>query len=494
MKPLLLTLLLPVLCACFAPHSLPQTPATAAPATKVPLLSAEALQADFDLLFDGLRSAHFELFARRSETEYRALHAQMRAQMTQPMSLTDAQLQFQRFVAYGRVAHARIELPTEPWSRFREAGGRAFPLSFRVVGEAVHVLDNYSGHDALATGARVLAVDGEPALAWLHRMGDLVSADSDYLLEVQLERTLPMLVWLQRGEVDGFELEVEGAAGERERLRLPARTRTEALASEQKQPPRFALDFNVRAATGLDDGIAYLRPGPFYDNRDGADGPWDPSAFRLFIDRAFVDFRSARATRLLIDLRDNPGGDNSFSDHLLAYIANRPFRFAREFDMRASPQTRAAFAARIAEEGDVSSITARLQAAMAGVPDGAAVKFEIEATPPREEGRFEGQVFALINRHSYSNAVMVAATLQDYGFGTLLGEETADLGSTLGAMERFILPRTGFSVGYPKARILRPNGNPQPRGVVPEVRIVTPLNASSEDEVLEQALQWIRAS
>jgi C-terminal processing protease CtpA/Prc len=250
----------------------------------------------------------------------------------------------------------------------------------------------------------------------------------------------------------------------------------------------------VRAATGLDDGIAYLRPGPFYDNRDGADGPWDPSAFRLFIDRAFVDFRSARATRLLIDLRDNPGGDNSFSDHLLAYIANRPFRFAREFDMRASPQTRAAFAARIAEEGAVSSITARLQAAMAGVPDGAAVKFEIEATPPREEGRFEGQVFALINRHSYSNAVMVAATLQDYGFGTLLGEETADLGSTLGAMERFSLPRTGFSVGYPKARILRPNGNPQPRGVVPEVRIATPLNASSEDEVLEQALQWIRAS
>jgi C-terminal processing protease CtpA/Prc len=94
----------------------------------------------------------------------------------------------------------------------------------------------------------------------------------------------------------------------------------------------------------------------------------------------------------------------------------------------------------------------------------------------------------LVNRHSYSNTVMVAAIVQDYGFGRVIGEETADLASTYGAMETFALPRTGIVVGYPKARILRPNGDARARGVIPDVAIETPVVPSREDVVLERAL------
>ena len=83
----------------------------------------------------------------------------------------------------------------------------------------------------------------------------------------------------------------------------------------------------------------------------------------------------------------------------------------------------------------------------------------------------------------------VAAIVQDFGFGTVLGEETADLASTLGAMEQFTLPRTGIEVGYPKARILRPNGDARPRGVVPDIAIDTPIVAGTEDVVLHRALE-----
>jgi len=52
---------------------------------------------------------------------------------------------------------------------------------------------------------------------------------------------------------------------------------------------------------------------------------------------------------------------------------------------------------------------------------------------------------------------------QDFGFGTVLAEETADLASTYRALEKFTLPGTGIEVGFPKARILRPSGDPSPR-------------------------------
>lgn len=96
--------------------------------------------------------------------------------------------------------------------------------------------------------------------------------------------------------------------------------------------------------------------------------------------------------------------------------------------------------------------------------------------------------YVLVNRHSYSNAVLVAATIQDFGFGKILSEETADLASTYGALEKFTLPNTGPEVSIPKARILRPNGNAAARVVIPDVAIATPLVTGEQDIVLQQAL------
>jgi hypothetical protein len=80
------------------------------------------------------------------------------------------------------------------------------------------------------------------------------------------------------------------------------------------------------------------------------------------------------------------------------------------------------------------------------------VRHAIPLVEPREGRRFTGAVCLLINRQSYSNAVLVAAIAQDYGFATVIGEETADLASTFGAAEKFTLPGTGIEVSFPKAR------------------------------------------
>lgn len=127
-----------------------------------------------------------------------------------------------------------------------------------------------------------------------------------------------------------------------------------------------------------------------------------------------------------------------------------------------------------------------------GQSPGSVVRYEIPLVTPRAEPRFQGRVHVLVNRHSYSNAVSVAAMVQDYGFGRVLGEETADLASTLGAMEHFSLENSGLSVGYPKARILRPGGDPAPRGVVPDRVLPHQIVEGPEDPVLQAALDYVR--
>lgn len=309
-----------------------------------------------------------------------------------------------------------------------------------------------------------------------------------------LEFSFPRLVWLEVGPKDAFDL-VLARDGERLRVRTPARTGPEAARFLASQPAGLDLSEPLREAKMLDDGLAYLRPGPFYNAEAQAEADmFDARAFVAFIDAAFQDFLARDARVLLIDLRNNPGGDNSFSDPMLAWFADRPFRFFSEFKVKVSPEATAANQARLdhdpASAVGVSGQYARLYGAAS---PGDIVDLDLAFAQPRAGRRFEGRVYLLIDRHSYSNTVSVAAIAQDYGLGVVMGEPTSDMATTYGAMETFNLQRTGIVVGFPKAHIIRPNGDRRSHGVDPDIVLPSPLTQTSADEVLQAALAAVRA-
>lgn len=450
------------------------------------LWSAESVQEEFDELYRKLRASHYDLFANRPREEYDAEFELMYGTFSRSMTRAEIQEQFQRFVALGNVAHAKIDPSVDAWERFRDDGGRAFPAYFRVIDDRVFVNEVAGGH-ALSVGDEVQSVDGTPALAWLAVLRAQVSADSDYLAHTLMENLLPLLVWQEWGERERFSLSVMRGA-EVVDIDVPALSRSDTDASATD---RFFLDWNLREARMLGERLAYLRPGPFYDNRPDAVSPWDSTSFRAFVDDAFVSFGKAGAETVLIDLRNNPGGNNDFSDHLIAWFADKPFRFSDSFHIRVSEAAIEANHARLALQAeDEHSVSNDLAVLYGEHEAGNLVEYAIALTAPRTGQRFDGEVFMLVNRHSYSNAVSVAAIGQDYGFATILGEATADLANTYGAVEHFVLPRTRIDVTFPKARILRPSGDIASKTVIPDVLIPTPL-ASQRDTVLEKAIEII---
>ncbi len=458
-----------------------------------PLFSAEIVRADFDELYERMRASHYDLYARRPQVELDRLHAAMRASLNEPLDATQVATRFQRFLAFGAIAHARIDFPREAFERWRQSGGRLFPLAVRVVDGRTHVTANWSGESRIAPGDEILSVGALPAAKWLEQLTAQLSADNSYMANTMLEFSLQRLVWLDSGGPVSMEMRLQRAGRRPFAVALPLRTNAEIAAERERSAQPFELSWEAREYRMLGDGLAYLRPGPFYDADPDAASPWDPREFSDFIDRAFRSFAAARATALLIDLRDNPGGDSSFSDLMLNWFATRPYRFASSFRIKVSEAAVAANRRRIEAAGDRPDATSlKFAAAYAGRRVGEIIDFEIPMSQPRMDERFAGRVFVLINRHSYSNTVMVAATVQDYGFGTVLGEETSDLASTYGAMEEFELTRTKVKVGFPKARIVRPNGDIAARGVIPDETIRTPIVPTTQDVVLQEAERLIR--
>jgi hypothetical protein len=455
------------------------------------LVPVEAARADLTALYKGLKSAHYDLYVNRSRQDYDARFKETMAAIDAPLSRYQLYLALQKFTAYGNVAHARIDFPAQVYGSFRENGGKAFPIYPRIVAGRAYVGEDYSGSDDIAPGDEILSLDGVPMSEWLNRTASYISADTPYIAHSLLESSFPMYLWVEVGERERFTISIRKSSGQEQQVGIPALTHAELIAAVENAPKVFSLDFNQREARMLTDGVGYLRPGPFY-NAEDPEHVWNNSAFVAFIDNAFGTFLEKDAHSLVIDLRNNPGGDNSFSDPMISWIADKPFRFASKFLVRSSDEAAASNQARLDASPDAAEGVSGLYAkAFATTPRGQTFEFDIPLAMSRQGARFGGKVYVLVNRNSYSNAVSAAAIFQDYGWGEIAGELTADFATTYGAMETFTLPNTGFKVGFPKAFIIRPSGDERPGGVQPDIVIETPVVASEKDVVLTRLLEDI---
>lgn len=472
-------------------------PAVAEPVSAPPRRFTPAeLRADFTAMYKGLQSAAYDLYAFTPKAELDRAYRDTLARLNKPMTMLKAQIRFEEFASLVHMGHARVAFPYAVWGQYLKEGGKAFPFTIRVVEGKTTIALNQSGLEAIARGDEILEMNGAKMPDWLNRGERHVSAETPYMAHSLMEYDFPMYLWVELGEVAGFDLVLRKADGKTLKVRAPARTATEMKVFAAAQPPALALDQPMREAKILASNIGYLRPGPFFnaEAKTGAE-QWDVSGFRTFIDGAFAKFKAGQVDRLIIDLRGNPGGDNLFSDVMIAWFADKPFRFFSQFKVRVSPESIKANADRLQNDAAAAGPVSRQYAEMyAKAKPGAVIDFEMPLVEPRQDDRYRGKVFLLIDRQSYSNTVAVAALVHDYKFGKVLGEETSDMATTYGAMEQFKLPKTGIMVGYPKARIVRPNGDLRARGVTPDLAIRIPLVETPADEVLQKAVAIARES
>lgn len=465
---------------------------TAAPAGA---FSAQAVREDLHYLYDTLAAGHYDLFAYRERADYDALFERLLASVHGPQSRREAAALFQQLAAYGRVGHARTDAPLTEFVAHLGRGGTLLPIFIRVDGEKVHLTRTADLDGELAAGTRLLAIDNRPIGEWLEKLGRLVSAERPYMAQAQMEESFPALLWAVLGEREGVSVTVRGPDGEPVEAHVPAVTRSGLRAIAGRHPtPEIQADFSAREVELLPGGIAYLRPGPFMNIEGDEAGPpsYDDTAFRQFLDDALGRILAAGSSDLVIDLRNNPGGNNNFSDAMVAWFADRPFRFASSFMLKASAPTKAWYQRLRSEGAPIDEMLARLMEAEANQPNGTRYPFEIPLVAPRAGARFDGRVWVLVNRHSYSNAASVAALIQDYGFGTILGEETADVPTTYASAVHFELPNSGYSVAYPKSYFIRPDGDEAVRGVIPDVKLARQPIGVETDVMLDAALAHIR--
>jgi len=176
---------------------------------------------------------------------------------------------------------------------------------------------------------------------------------------------------------------------------------------------------------------AYLKPVNFSG---------DEQKISNFVDSSFVDIKKKNLLNLIIDLRNNLGGNDSFSDYLVSYIADQTFRWNSGFTLKTS----AILKAHVRENYDTTNLYWQ---SVLTHEDGSLYLYVFDEykLQPKDK-RYLGDVYVLVNRQSHSKAALTAAQIQDYKFATIVGEETGDFPSLLASQYGYSLPHTGIEV------------------------------------------------
>lgn len=363
-------------------------------------LTAEQAIADLDRLYSGLRAAEADLFAATPQPVFDATYSALRGRYTGPVRAAQLHRDFQLFAALARHSHTRIEGLNPGFVELMGRNGFVFPLRFSVDGETVVIAAAPAG-SGVEPGDEIRSINGEPNAVWLDQLTRFVSAETPEFAYAQLTNGELYFAWLAYGEQEQFDVVVE-RNGELVEAVIDAIPISEYDDLDRLEPG-FTLD--GREARMLDASIAYLRPGNFSNiEAESPEEQYSPAALAAyleFIDTAFEGFIEQGAEHLVLDLRDNSGGTNSFSDPVVAWFADEPFRFASDFRVRVSEETIASNRSRLDSLPENNQgISATFAELYASARLGEVISYDLPYAEPREGTRFEGEVHVLVNRYS----------------------------------------------------------------------------------------------
>jgi hypothetical protein len=479
---------LPILAAFFLASSTSMAAGDAGDVDGVIRYSRADVRAELTYLYDTLQAVSYDLYRVTAKPEFDEAYKDLYESISEPLTALDINRRFQPFIALAGLSHCKIEFPSEAYRHWYEGGGMFFPLDIAYSNNRAIVVANWSDNTEISSGDQILAINGINFPDVLQDLYPMISGENDYAKRTSLEAgSFADTWWYVHGNFEGGIVRWQGAAGDVSETYVPGYSIVDyRRKSPSMELPQFTKD--DREFRFIDD-VAYLRPGLFLNlesSNISKHEAFENGEFLHFLDSAFGEIAAKRPASLIIDIRGNNGGDNSFSDPMIAYFADRPFRMTSRFSVRTSELTKTFW-----QDVDIESL-AKLKEQIMSLPNGTRFEADLgEALPRNDEFSFKGPVYVLVDRFSFSNAAVAAAIVQDYGFGILIGEETSYVPSSCGAIHTFALPYTGQTVIYSKACSVRPNGDTAMRGVIPDILIHDDLSTEA-DEILEKALELSR--
>ena len=452
--------------------------------------AVDKLKEDLGILWNALEEGHggFDRYTPKSVLE--KSYGKVMAGLDAPLTEFDFYLRVLPLVAEIKDGHTRAQL-SQAAEGFLEDQPVVFPFGLRFLGGRAYVFRNLSGDRSFKDGAELLAINGMPIAGILSELVSLISNDAGIetrkLGQLESPAAFGRLFALRYGRPDSFRVRVRIAQGEGVREftvsgmkgKDVVRILNERYPETARRPPRYELSFRGETAVLTIRGF-------------GDDPEKGVPSYPDFLKNTFQALEEKKVPALVIDLRDNGGGQDAYGKLLFAYFMDRPFMYYKALETRKDRY----------DFFKYTTISVKQNEELATrVTKNARGWFDVLGHPnlglqQPQSPRFTGKVAILINGLSFSATGETTSLFHHYRKATFFGEECGAgyYGNTSGFVVMVTLPNTGLRVGVPLVLYtMAVDGYPADRGIVPDVPVTPTIEdlLAGRDPVMERALSFL---
>ncbi len=362
-------------------------------------------------------------------------------------------------------------------------------LDFVALEDKLYIEQSASGATA---GDEVLEINDKPVAQWIKEANEYFCLDksSDITAFDPTGDTLPYYLWLVAPAADDFVYDLKRPDGRDKRLRIRGQSPIHQYSRPmQRNRPRF--EFSVH------NGVAVLAVNTFLG---------DKQQFEDFFDEVFDELNRQDVKDLVIDLRENTGGQIGNASLLLAYLLNRKHHFPRYIHVTGEKISRKAklfVPGRSKSQMDtLRKDSNRLQLRYRNYPTryeisprGTAVETQSVSWGKRH---FKGQLHVLISGQTYSAASLFVGELRKNRPSAIFyGQRTGGLDNR-GCMRNpvdFVLPNSGLLLSVPVMCHIQ-DLNAEAKHFAPDVEDNQTVEDffAKRDTVLEDVVDMIKAN
>lgn len=461
-------------------------------------LSADQARRDATILAATLRALHPALDKYRSQAEVDASFARFQTRAGAARNAAAMYLAATELAASVRCGHTWTNVLNQQGAiqqRLLEAPDK-LPLTMRLVDGRWLVIG--SAVAGIAAGDELLTIDGHSsaevvALMWPYLRAD-GSSDGKRLRQLSHDRpdySMMDIVWpLLSPPVDSvYRLTVRTGAGATRAIDAAAttlRARAAALQAQGIQPPDEKWQLRI------DGDLAVMTLPTFALYRSTFD-------WRQFFADSFAELRQRQVSRLVIDIRNNEGGDGNIGLELLTWLVKSPITDVS--DQSVTMYERVPYKlARYLDTWDFGFFdrTGQVDQITEG-PQAGRWRFRPKAqqahTVTPRPNRYIGKVWLLIGPENSSAAFSLAQLAKRADVATLVGQPTGGnlRGLNGGQLAWVTLPHSGVAVDIPLLATSYSADTPD-AAITPDILVLRSFarQAAGRDEEMDAVRQLAR--
>ncbi len=409
------------------------------------------LAADLDTIYLHLREIHPDMLTFISKKDFEKEFDNTKTSL--PDSLT--RLGFYRYAAHVMAlvkdCHTHIKYPLDEFYRLNPW---IFPANVRIDDKDSTLIVRASRYPELVNST-ILSINGRSAESIARELLSYAPAETPGLRANNISNSFQYLFYfIDSSEVYDIEYMVDGQV-----------CRQSFNADKVNRQPQAGGNSNDGKKNDPSKNFSFSKLNPqtvlFTMRRFDITNGY----YQSFTDSLFAFIKEEKIENLIIDIRDNPGGDDA-AIPLLNYICPVNYHLTSRVEFYRTPLVK-----RYGIEGD----------------DHGHLKIRIKKLKPFcFSKRFKGNVFVLTNRGSASASGPFAHTIKYYKLGKIVGEKTGGCPSSFGDSRPFTLPHTNMRFNVAFKEFFPAGGKRLFESIIPDYEVPS-------EQALDKALEIIEA-